>query len=164
MILVVMGTEKWPFNRVVHEVDRMAGAGEFNGEEVFVQLGSCTYHPSNCTWKSRISFDDMAQRVSAARIVISHAGAGTFMLCRKAGTPQIMIPRRAERGEHVDDHQVLFAERLAALGMVRAVAEVEHLSRAVSETVRASAVQPTGQTEASPMVSSLRTLARDWGL
>jgi len=162
MILVVVGTEQWPFDRLVKEVDRLAGAGAFDGEPVFMQLGSCLYRPTHCEWAERIGFDDMLKKVDEARLVVAHAGAGTFLLCRRMGTPEIMMPRRVDRGEHLDDHQVLFAERLAAQGLVQTVAEADMLREAMATSVATPVDNDAKPT--SPLVSQLRSLTREWGL
>jgi UDP-N-acetylglucosamine transferase subunit ALG13 len=46
------------------------------------------------------------------------------MLARAAGRLPVVVPRIGSRGEHVDDHQIEFARRLAGLGEV-AIAEGE---------------------------------------
>lgn len=40
------------------------------------------------------------------------------MGARDAGHVPIVVPRRSDLGEHVDDHQVRFATRVAAAGQV----------------------------------------------
>jgi len=49
---------------------------------------------------------------------VSHAGVGAVLLGLLHETPLVVVPRRKEFGEIVDDHQILFAERLRELGLV----------------------------------------------
>jgi UDP-N-acetylglucosamine transferase subunit ALG13 len=50
------------------------------------------------------------------------------MDCRRAGAKPIVVPRRRALGEHVDDHQVLFARRAARAGDVDLVESEEQLT------------------------------------
>lgn len=74
MIFVTVGTERFPFNRLIAAVDKLQDS--FNGEPVFMQTGSCTYSPS-CPHQAFIPYHDFCEKIREARIVISHAGAGT---------------------------------------------------------------------------------------
>ena len=56
--------------------------------------------------------------MSEATAVVCHGGPGTIMGAREAGHVPIVVPRRSDLGEHVDDHQVRFATRVAAAGQV----------------------------------------------
>lgn len=135
MILVVVGTERWPFDRLVAKVDELAASGAFGEHDVFVQLGHCTVEPRACAFERFISYGEMVAKVRAASLVIGHAGAGTFVMCRQLGTPEIVMPRRHARGEHVDDHQVQFAHELHARNVVTTVDEADELGDAVARVL-----------------------------
>jgi UDP-N-acetylglucosamine transferase subunit ALG13 len=53
-----------------------------------------------------------------AAIIVSHAGPSTILEARQRGHRPIVVPRQAQLGEHVDDHQSRFASRLADLELV----------------------------------------------
>ncbi|WP_395244575.1 glycosyltransferase [Agromyces sp. MMS24-K17] len=76
-------------------------------------------------------------RVAAeADVVITHAGVGTLLGMLEQGIHPLMVVRRAERGEHVDDHQEQIAELVNRLGIGHAV-EVEDLdAEALAEAAR----------------------------
>lgn len=114
MIFVAVGTEWFPFDRLVRAVDHMAT--QVNGEPVVVQLGHSTYVPTACTWTRFLPFPELRRHVEEARIVVSHAGAGMLLLCAQAGKIPIVVPRRKRFAEHVDDHQVELASRMAQSG------------------------------------------------
>ncbi len=67
------------------------------------------------------------EAVAHADAVITHAGIGTLLGLLEAGVKPIVVPRRAEFGEHVDDHQLQAARALAERGLVTA-RDVEELS------------------------------------
>ena len=126
MIFVVLGTEKFPFNRLVESVDRLVETHEVT-DEVFIQTGSCTYVPRNCNWKPFISFGEMCRNIEHADLIIAHAGAGTTLLCIQLGKRPILVPRQKKFGEHVDDHQVSFAKKFETIGLVSVVYEISAL-------------------------------------
>lgn len=144
MIIVATGTEKFPMDRLPREIDRLIEVGALRSEDVFVQLGSCNYEPKYCPWKRRLSFGEMHQRTADARLMIAHGGAGTFLLCRSLGTPEIMVPRRAALGEHVDDHQLEFSRRLTQLNYVTSVENIEDLHDAIKAAPQADAPRYSG--------------------
>jgi len=114
MIFVSVGTERFPFDRLIRSADHLAS--QVNGEPVFVQLGHSTYLPRACQWTRFLSYQDLVEQIRRARIVITHAGAGSSLLCLQSGKVPIVVPRRKRFGEHVDDHQVELATRMAQLG------------------------------------------------
>jgi UDP-N-acetylglucosamine--N-acetylmuramyl-(pentapeptide) pyrophosphoryl-undecaprenol N-acetylglucosamine transferase len=60
-------------------------------------------------------FDEQAM---LADVVITHAGVGSILRLLELGISPIVVPRRPERREHVDDHQAQVATALAHLGLV----------------------------------------------
>lgn len=131
MIFVIMGMEVHPFDRLARGVDELARTGAVH-EEFFVQLGTCTYQP-NCTQFERfLSFDDVREQIRNASVTITHAGAGSALLCIEEGKHPVLVPRCSRRGEHVDDHQLPFAEKLEAAGLATVVREISELPAAIA--------------------------------
>jgi UDP-N-acetylglucosamine transferase subunit ALG13 len=64
-----------------------------------------------------------------------HAGAGSIMHAVEAGKVPVVMPRRAAFGEHVNDHQVEFAQALAEAGKVVMANTPDDLARAVEEAM-----------------------------
>ena len=65
-----------------------------------------------------LSFTAYRETVDDARVVVGHAGVGTILTSLEFDTPVIVVPRRAEYDEHIDNHQVQTARNLAAEGLV----------------------------------------------
>lgn len=116
MIFLSVGTERFPFDRLVQAADKIQE--RLAGEPVFIQLGQSQVLPKQCEWSRFLSFPEFRSRLSEARMVITHAGVGTILLCLQNGKIPIAVPRRKKLGEHVDDHQLEFAQRMAELGYV----------------------------------------------
>lgn len=116
MVFVSVGTERFPFDRLIQAVDQ--AASQLNGEPIFVQLGHSTYRPQRCQWTRILPYQDLIEQIRRARIVVCHAGAGILLLCARSGKAPIVLPRRKRFGEHVDDHQPELAMRMAQLGYV----------------------------------------------
>jgi UDP-N-acetylglucosamine--N-acetylmuramyl-(pentapeptide) pyrophosphoryl-undecaprenol N-acetylglucosamine transferase len=62
--------------------------------------------------------EEFRGHIASSRVVISHGGAGTVSLALAHGRKPLVLPRRREHGEHVDDHQVEMTDKLDELGMV----------------------------------------------
>lgn len=131
MIFVIMGMEVHPFDRLARGVDAYAASGAA-GEELYVQLGACTYQPTHCRTERYLGFGQVCEAIRAASVVITHAGAGSTLVCIQQGKHPIMVPRRARLGEHVDEHQVPFAGKLRAAGLATVVSEMDELASAIA--------------------------------
>jgi UDP-N-acetylglucosamine transferase subunit ALG13 len=80
-----------------------------------------------------ISYQDMLKKLEEARIVITHGGPGTIMLARQFGKKPIVVPRRVEFNEHVDNHQVTFTEFLELEGKILAIYDIGKLKTVLIE-------------------------------
>jgi UDP-N-acetylglucosamine transferase subunit ALG13 len=115
VIFVTVGTERFPFDRLTRAVDEWRDL--LQGEPVFMQTGHGTYRPS-CPYQDFLSFGEFRDKIRQARIVISHAGAGTLLMCVSLGKVPVMMARKSRFGEHVDDHQQMLAERMEERGLI----------------------------------------------
>ena len=66
---------------------------------------------------------ELEAAVGDATVVVCHGGAGIISSALAAGRRPIVVPRRAELGEHIDDHQQQLTGKLAEWGLVVAVEE-----------------------------------------
>jgi UDP-N-acetylglucosamine transferase subunit ALG13 len=122
-VVVTVGMGRWPFDRLVSAVSRLAGE-----HDVFVQTGTSTVQPP-CPWAPYIAPSELDRRVSEADVVITHAG-NTVRTVQRLGLVPVCVAREASRGEMGNDHQVQYlrAEQrtgraLAVWGDVDALAE-----------------------------------------
>jgi UDP-N-acetylglucosamine transferase subunit ALG13 len=131
MIFVTVGTHEQPFNRLVEYIDNMKRDGLIT-EDVVIQTGYCTYEPKYCTWEKLYPYQQMVKFVDEARIVITHGGPSSFIMPLQVGKTPIVVPRQQKYGEHVNDHQVEFAEEVAKrMGTIISVADVNDLGKTI---------------------------------
>jgi UDP-N-acetylglucosamine transferase subunit ALG13 len=138
VIFVITGMEVHPFDRLARAVDELARTGAA-GEDIFMQLGTCVYEPRHTRFERFLPFGDVRERIQRASVVVTHAGAGSALLCIEQGKHPIAVPRRSSLGEHVDDHQLPFAEKLEAARLVTVVREMDELPEAIAATRSLSA-------------------------
>lgn len=132
MIFVITGSQNFQFDRLVKKVDEMKKDGLLD-EDVFIQLGSCGYVPTACDFERWLSFDAMRKRISEASLVITHAGAGTALLCLEMGKTPILVTRDKAYGELVDGHQVPFARMMEENGYAISAYRMEDLPSCVAK-------------------------------
>lgn len=124
MIFVTVGTHEQPFNRLVEYIDGLKKDGTI-AEEVIIQTGYSTYEPKYCKWQKLFPYQEMIKLVDEARIIITHGGPSSFIMPLQIGKTPIVVPRRQEFNEHVNDHQVSFskavAERMGTIIVVEAM-------------------------------------------
>lgn len=125
MIFVTVGTHEQQFNRLVKCIDEWAGKHD---EEVIVQTGYSTYEPHNCKWQKLFTYQEMASNVEKARIVITHGGPSSFIAPLQIGKTPIVVPRKKEFDEHVNDHQINFCRQVAErMGTILVVEDIQKL-------------------------------------
>lgn len=108
MIFVTVGTHEQPFDRLVRYMDELVASGAIT-EEVIIQTGYTDYEPKHCTWSKLLPYPEMVKNVADARLVITHGGPSSFIMPLQVGKTPIVVPRQEKYGEHVNDHQLLFA-------------------------------------------------------
>lgn len=129
MILVTVGTQKFEFNRLLEEIDRLVENGVIQ-DEIFAQTGVCSYQPKHYAYRTFIPKDVMQEKILAADIVITHAGTGMIMNALRLGKKVIAVPRRAKYHEHVDDHQLEIVGALGSAGTIEGIEDVSELGEA----------------------------------
>ena len=110
MIFVTVGTHEQPFNRLVEYMDNWA---KNHDEKVIIQTGYSTYEPKFCEWKKLFPYQEMIEKVNEARIIITHGGPSSFIMPLQIRKIPVVVPRKKEFNEHVNDHQVDFSRQVA---------------------------------------------------
>ena len=126
MIFVTVGTHEQQFNRLAEYMDKWAADHD---EEVVIQTGFSTYEPKHCEWSKLYPYKTMIEMVDKARIVITHGGPSSFIMPLQIGKVPIVVPRKHEFDEHVNDHQVDFCRKVAERqGNIIVVEDVQKLA------------------------------------
>ena len=111
LVFLTVGTDHHRFDRVVHWLDTWLEAGAKDRVQCLVQHGASA--PSSLApSRAFLTYDEMDEAIREAAVIVSHGGPGTIMMAAEAGKVPIVVPRVRALHEHVDDHQVLFAQRL----------------------------------------------------
>lgn len=125
MIFVTVGTHEQQFNRLIEYMDKWA---EMHDEEVIIQTGYSTYEPKKATWSKLFPYTEMLKYVNNARIVITHGGPSSFIMPLQMGKTPIVVPRKHDFEEHVNDHQVKFCREVESrMGTIVVVEDIQKL-------------------------------------
>lgn len=132
MIFVTVGTHEQQFNRLLKKIDQLKYQGVIR-EEVLMQTGYSTYVPEHCQWRQWIPYREMIEFVAKARIVITHGGPSSFMLPLQVGKTPIVVPRKTDFEEHINNHQVKFCNAVAErYGSIYVVEDIDKLGDVIT--------------------------------
>jgi len=127
MIFIVLGSQKFQFNRLLKAVDELE-----TDEEIFAQTGYSDYLPQSYPFQKFLNREEFAAVMEKADIVITHGGTGAIINAVKKRKKVIAVPRLARYGEHVDDHQLQLIKEFADLKLLYAC-EDANLKKALEE-------------------------------
>jgi UDP-N-acetylglucosamine transferase subunit ALG13 len=108
LILLTVGTQL-PFDRLVKMLDDIAPDLPC---KVKAQIGKSEYKPKNVEWMVNIDPVDFDSLFNAATVIVAHAGIGTVLTAKRLSKPIILVARRADLGEHRNDHQLATVSQL----------------------------------------------------
>lgn len=146
MIFVTVGSQKFPFDRLIRQVDRLVRQGLIQ-EEVFLQTGTSGYVPA-CPHQAFCEPARFEELMASCNILVTHGGAGTMVDAAKRGKKTVAVPRLARYGEHVDDHQTELTEQLHQMNLVYACPDAERLAEALEAVRNRSFARFPSNTEA----------------
>lgn len=126
MIFVTLGSQKFQFDRLLREIDRLVEAGEIT-DEILAQIGASEYEPKHFQFVRFMDRDDFAKTMEKCTTVITHGGTGVIIGAVKKGKKVIAVPRLAKFGEHVDDHQLQLLEQFDELNLISVCYEMDQL-------------------------------------
>jgi UDP-N-acetylglucosamine transferase subunit ALG13 len=114
--VVAVGTHGQGFERLLRMVDDAVEAGVLPGP-VVAQGGTSMYRPRNYKLVKYLEPSAMEAAIASAEYVICHGGSGIITAALRAGRRPMVLPRRRQHGEHVDDHQVDMLDELVKMGL-----------------------------------------------
>lgn len=130
MIFIILGSQKFQFNRLLQAVDALKKKGEIK-DDIIAQSGYSDYKPSSFQTLDFVGRADFEQYISKADLVICHGGTGAIITALKRGRKVIAVPRNKNHGEHVDDHQFQIVSMFADLQLLEACQDVKDLGQAI---------------------------------
>ena len=129
-LFVTLGTiQPYRFDALV---DSVLSTGLADDRTVW-QLGVTTRHGLPGKTVTQFNADEFDRCARDADVVVTHAGVGTIMHLLEMGIYPVVVPRRAIRKEHVDDHQVQIANLIHAKGIALVRASEDLTSEVIVE-------------------------------
>jgi len=110
MIFITVGTQL-AFDRLTGIMDNWAK--ENPGEVLFAQTGPSSFPVRYMKHEKFVTPDVAEDLFRQADLIVSHAGMGSILTALKYRKPIIVMPRKADLGEHRNDHQIATVHRLA---------------------------------------------------
>lgn len=153
MIFVTVGTALG-FDRFVEAVD--AWAGDHPEVECFAQIGETDRVPTHMDYAPSIDADRFTSLCHEATVIAAHAGMGTIISAMDAGTPIIIFPRRADLGEHRNDHQIATVDHFSSRPGIHAARTVDELVALLDGRDRLEAPDPIGPYASTELLDGLR--------
>ena len=159
MIFVAVGTQKFPLNRLLQQLDECVQSGKLT-EPIFAQIGSSDYIPKHYDYQRFLDKEEYEQKISECDVLITHSGVGTIIAGLKRKIPTIVFPRLAKYAEHVDDHQLEIAQAFAQTNYVLMCAEDDDIAELVhkAKTHEFSAYRSQKQAALTAIAEYLQTL------
>lgn len=141
MIFVSLGTQDKPFNRIIdYVISLKENLKELQSEKIIIQLGQTKLLKSdneriknleNITIYDMLKPEKMKDIIKDSDIIITHAGVGTIMECLEMDKEIIVVPRKVENLEHVNNHQEEIAFEMEKKGFLTKVDKYEELENKI---------------------------------
>ncbi|MEL7254320.1 MAG: glycosyltransferase [Pseudomonadota bacterium] len=131
MIFLTVGTQL-PFLRLVEAVE--GWAGQHPDQQVIAQLGDGGKSP-HMTCHRVLDPSDFRDLCVKADLIVSHAGTGSFLMAHQVDTPLLVMPRRADLGEHRNDHQMATAAHFEGRPGVHVVYEAGDVAPSIDRLI-----------------------------
>jgi UDP-N-acetylglucosamine transferase subunit ALG13 len=131
MIFLTVGTQ-FPFDRLVKAVNHAVEAGLVT-EQVVAQIGQTEYRPSSFLAVQSMEKHTFDNYIRCASAIISHAGMGTITIALEHRKPLLVMPRRKEFGEVVNNHQFEIAKKFEELGHILVVYHENDLAEKIKK-------------------------------
>ena len=130
MIFVTIGSQKFQFNRLLLELDKLVEEKKIT-EPIYAQIGYSTYTPQNYKYKRFLDRNEFSKIMDECDYVITHGGTGAIVGAVKKGKKVIAIPRLAKYEEHVDNHQIEITNQFKEMNLIESVNNVKLLYNSI---------------------------------
>lgn len=166
MIFVSLGTQDKPFNRIIDYVlslkEEVKELEELEDTKIVFQIGQTKLseeeknriiklnnnkenkeknneeNNEDITVFSMLKPEEMKKYIIDSSFVITHAGVGTIMECVENNKEIVVLPRKEEYEEHVNNHQEEIAFEMEKNGLLYKVDTYEKMKEIVIELIKNS--------------------------
>lgn len=126
MIFITLGSQKFQFDRLLKKVDDLVEQGIIS-DKIIAQIGASEYIPKHYEYVKFMDREKFAETMDQCSVVITHGGTGVIIGAVKKGKKVIAVPRLAQYGEHVDDHQLQLLQQFDDLKIICACYDLDKL-------------------------------------
>jgi len=120
MIFVTVGTHEQQFDRLLKIIDELKYE-DIIKDSVLMQTGYSNYLPKFCDYKAFLSYDEMKYYMENSKLIITHGGPSSYMEAVSLKKVPLVMPRSVDFGEHVNNHQIDFANKIQSLNYIKVV-------------------------------------------
>ncbi len=154
MIFVTVGTQG-PFDRLIRAVDEWAGVR--GRSDIFAQIGPSDFRPRHIRSAPFVGADEFKKHVEVANLIIAHAGMGSIIVALELGKRIVVMPRRADLGEHRNDHQIATARRLSENGRILSAMDRQELHERLDDLQNPTTSERLNSETSSDLIRTIRT-------
>ena len=134
MILVTLGTQDKPFDRLLKAIDKQIKKGNIK-DRVVVQTGFTKYESDNMEIFDLIPMKTFDKLVDDADLIITHGGVGSILSAIRKGKKVIAIPRLSKYKEHTNDHQKQIVEDFVKNEYILTCKDLNKLDQVLDEAI-----------------------------
>lgn len=162
MIFVVLGSQKFQFNRLLEAIDELKMASMIE-DEIVAQVGYSDYVPKSFQAIDFVSKNEFDDYISKADYVICHGGTGAIISSLKKGKKVIAVPRNSKFGEHVDEHQYQIVQMFSDLKLIEPCYDTEDLFQALmnSDETRYEVFKSNNEVFVNAIRKDIEQIARE---
>lgn len=131
-IFAPLGTQKFPFNRLVGALNSLIDQKLYAPEEIVMQSSIYDLKPKFTAFEL-IDAERFHKFMQEAELVITHGGVNSIISCMNLHKPFIIAPRLKQYGEHVDDHQLEIAQLMKENLNAVVIQDFSQLQQAIIE-------------------------------
>ena len=134
MILVTLGTQDKPFDRLLKAIDKQIKKGNIK-DRVVVQTGFTKYESDNMEIFDLIPMKTFDKLVDDADLIITHGGVGSILSAIRKGKKVIAVPRLSKYKEHTNDHQKQIVEDFVKKEYILTCKDLNKLDQTLDEVI-----------------------------
>ncbi len=112
-VLVTLGTERFPFPRALVALSDVGDVVEASWQTGHTPVDKPLPGRHHQWWSAH----ELGAAARTSDVVVTHAGVGSILMALRAGRCPVLLPRYADLGEHIDNHQVELARQLEDRGL-----------------------------------------------
>lgn len=158
MIFVTVGTQG-PFDRLIRAIDEWAATR--GRADIFAQIGPSDFRPEHIRSAPFVGADEFRQHVEGASLIIAHAGMGSIITALELSKRIVVMPRRADLGEHRNDHQIATARRLSENGRILTAMDRRELHEKLDELQNPTASERLSSETSPDLIRAIRTFIEE---